>query len=159
MITCAELQYLFEYKNNSLFWKNPPKSQQKLFGKKAGHIRKDGYINIKIKGKDYLAHRLIFLMHNGFLPSEVDHKTDKSNKIENLRASTKTQNQHNAKTRIDNTSGCKGVTWHKVVKKWYVQIQINGKRQYLGVYNDLELADLVAHEARDKYHKDFARHK
>jgi hypothetical protein len=36
---------------------------------------------------------------------------------------------------------------------------INGKDVHFGSYDDIELADLVATEARDKYFGNFARHK
>jgi hypothetical protein len=35
---------------------------------------------------------------------------------------------------------------------------VNKKRKYIGSFEDVELADLVAQEARDKYHGRFARH-
>jgi hypothetical protein len=91
----------------------------------------------------------------------VDHingiQTD--NRIENLRPATYLENNRNARIRKDNSSGCKNVSWRSDRKKWSVAIKINGKRKNLGCFVDLELADLVAHEARDLYHKDFARHK
>ena len=33
-----------------------------------------------------------------------------------------------------------------------------GKKKHLGYFHVLELAELVAIEARDKYHKEFANH-
>ena len=79
------------------------------------------------------------------------------NSIENLRPAN-SKNQQNAKIRKDNKSGIKGVYWFAELKKWKVDIGVNGKRKYIGVFNDLELAELVAQEARDKYHGKFARH-
>jgi hypothetical protein len=40
-----------------------------------------------------------------------------------------------------------------------VQINIDKVKTHLGYFKDKELAELVAIEARDKYHKEFARHK
>jgi hypothetical protein len=57
----------------------------------------------------------------------------------------------------NNTSGIKGVCWHKSTNRWYVQLQVNKKMKYLGIYEDIELAELVAIEARAKYHGEFAR--
>ena len=48
--------------------------------------------------------------------------------------------------------------WRKTGKKWAVQLSINGRQTNLGRFDDLEFADLVATEARDKYHGAFARH-
>lgn len=42
-------------------------------------------------------------------------------------------------------------------KKWAVTLQFNGKTKHIGVFEDLEFADLVAQEARDKFHGKYAR--
>jgi hypothetical protein len=43
-------------------------------------------------------------------------------------------------------------------QNWVVNITVNRKRQYVGSFEDVELADLVATEARDLYHGAYARH-
>lgn len=43
-------------------------------------------------------------------------------------------------------------------KKWNVTLAANNKSMYFGSFDDLELAELVAIEARDKYHGKFACH-
>jgi hypothetical protein len=67
---------------------------------------------------------------------EVDHingnKLD--NRRENLRLSTRSQNQINQGLTRKNTSGYKGVTFHRVLNKWQSQIGIDGKTLYLGLY-------------------------
>jgi hypothetical protein len=95
------------------------------------------------------------------LPNFIDHiDCNKSNnKIENLRVATKSQNQCNRAITLLNKSGVKNVSWSKDRKEWVVQISVNGKKKFIGRYKDLELADLVAQEARDKFHGKFARHK
>jgi hypothetical protein len=57
----------------------------------------------------------------------------------------------------NNTSGVKGVTWKADKHKWRVRIGVNGKRIHIGDFADFELAELVAFEARAKYHGQFAR--
>jgi len=100
-------------------------------------------------------------MHHNYFPEYIDHIDNNplNNKIENLRECTLSQNSQNQKLKSNNTSRIKNVTWHKRVKKWQVQIMINGKNKYFGVYEDLHLAELVATEARIKYYAEFARHK
>jgi hypothetical protein len=39
-----------------------------------------------------------------------------------------------------------------------VDIMVDSKKKYIGVFDDLELAELVAMEARNKYHGAFANH-
>lgn len=151
-LTKDYLYQIFKYKNGELFrLKN---------GLKVGSDHIKGYKHTTIKKKPYLLHRLIFMMFYGYMPNEIDHINGNrsDNRIENLRPATNTQNQQNAKIRKDNKSGAKGVYWFKELKKWKVDIAIKGKRKYIGVFDDLELAELVAQEARDKYHGKFARH-
>ena len=52
-------------------------------------------------------------------------------------------------------SNIKGLRLHKN-NKWEARIQVNNKSKYLGVFDDIELAELVVMEARNKYHKEFA---
>ncbi|QFH28235.1 hypothetical protein D8Z68_07985 [Escherichia coli] len=58
--------------------------------------------------------------------------------------------------RKNSKSGCRGVTWHKRQKKWNVRLGFHGKSKHFGCFDDLELAVLVAEEARDKYYGDFS---
>jgi len=65
----------------------------------------------------------------------------------------------NQKISTRNTSGTKGVTWHKRDKKWSVQLRINKICHSFGYYDDKELAELVAMEATNKFHKEFSAYK
>ena len=57
-----------------------------------------------------------------------------------------------------NTSGYKNIHYIKQINKYRVQIKVKGKPLSFGCYEDVELADLVAQEVRDKYFGKFARH-
>ena len=164
-ITQDKVKELFEYRDGALFWKNRSfdslgRSIKYLNGRVAGSIDSSGYWQTKIDGKLHLNHRLIFLMFNGYIPKVLDHiDGDRTNNaIENLRVASIAQNNHNAKIRQDNTSGCKNVCWHKSSKKWQVALNINKQRKSFGNYDDIELAELVAIEARNKFHKEYANH-
>ena len=54
-----------------------------------------------------------------------------------------------------NTSGIKGVYWHKKHKKWQANLQINGKLIYLGLYLNKEDAINARKQAELKYFKEF----
>lgn len=111
-------------------------------GKNAGHSD-DGYIRIKLLGKNHLAHRLAFLCMTGeFPPHEVDHISGvrNDNRWTNLRAVTGSENNKNTKIRADNTSGILGVYWHKASSKWQASIGVDGRFIHLGLFNNIEEA-------------------
>lgn len=149
----------FDYKDGHLYRKKDMRKGRKK-GQKVGCINQIGYVQVHVNGKIYLGHRIIFLMHHGYLPKYIDHiDGNKSNNlIENLREATNQQNAFNSKIPKSNTSGIKNVCWSKAANKWMVRIKLNYKGVYFGVFDDLELAELVAIEARDKYFGKFARH-
>lgn len=157
-VTHELLHELFEYKDGVLYWKKSrPGIKSNMI---AGYLDNSGYIRIRVNHSRYLIHRLIYLMHYGYLPDRIDHKDNNplNNRIENLREATNQQNSLNRKLNKNNTSGVKGVYWRKDTNNWQVRVTINGNFKSLGSYNDLELAELVANEARDKYHGEFANH-
>ena len=156
MITKEYLLKTFDYKDGELYWKTKPSSKIKI-GEKAGSLKSTGYVDIKLHGKMYGAHRFIFLMHHGYLPKEVDHIKGKSNKIENLRAADTTTNQYNRNMQKNNISGIKGICWHKASSKWIVQLRINNQVKYFGTYNDIDYAKFVVKAMRYKYHGKFAK--
>jgi len=106
-------------------------------------------------------HRIIFLLHNGYLTKGkcIDHIDNNSsnNNPDNLRELLQSQNLHNSKLSKINTSGYKGVTWHKSTSKWRVMIMINRKSHSFGYYANKEDAIKVAIAARKKLHGDFGR--
>ena len=153
------VEQFFYYKDGGLYWKDSRRGGVKA-GDKAGWLD-NGYWRIQVDGETYLEHRLIFLLHYGFLPEFVDHKDNNSlnNHPDNLRECDKSTNNYNAKLRVDNKSGIKGVTWYAPYGKWVCKLGVNGKQKHLGYYDDLELAELVMNEARERYHHSFARFK
>jgi hypothetical protein len=158
-LTKDYLHSLFEYRDGDLFWKVKPSRPVKI-GDKAGAFGAGDYLQVGINNKQYKLHRIIFVMHHGYLPEYIDHiDTNRTNnRIENLRACNRQENSHNSKTPVSNTSGMKHVRWRKQRQKWEVKLRMNKKSIYFGSYHDLELAELVAIEARNKYHGDFANH-
>lgn len=54
---------------------------------------------------------------------------------------------------ITNTSGVKGVSYVKRLKKYRAYINLGGKQEYLGVYESLEEAEKARKEAEEKYFK------
>lgn len=95
-----------------------------------------GYRNGNYMGKTTLAHRIVFLMTNGYLPSYVDHiNGDRlDNRPENLREITASGNIANSKPRTGSKSKYLGVGWSSAHGKWIANITHNGKAKYIGIY-------------------------
>ena len=148
---------LFEYRDGELYWKVDVAHNVKA-GSIAGNIQKTGYKRLRFEGKDYLVHRIIFLIHHGFLPKMVDHHdlNPLNNNIENLRDADRSKNGMNQKLHSNNSLGLKNISM--AGNKFRVQIQFNNVYKSIGYFDDLELAELVAIEARDKYHGEYTNH-
>ena len=149
----------FEYRDGELFYRYKPGSKM-MVGDKVGARRKDGYITVSINYKRYFAHRLIFLMHHGYLPITIDHidRNPSNNCIENLRAATHFVNGANHKTRSDSTSKVKGVTWDKANKQWCAAFTFNDKNYWVGRFYSLEDAKECIELARELVCGEFANH-
>jgi hypothetical protein len=74
---------------------------------------------------------------------------------ENLRV-TFDQNPQNIGKRKDNSSGYKGVSFHKASGKWQARIRLKGQSTCLGFFPSAESAALVYDAAALEYHKEFA---
>lgn len=150
--TQDHVKSLFDYKDGQLY--------RKSNGKISACKNVDGYLRSHINNKIYYNHRLIFLIHHGYMPKFIDHidGNPSNNKIENLREATNNQNQYNKTINSNNKSGIKNVHWSNSMKKWCVQISINKKIQTIGFYEAIEMADLAAQEARNNLHKEYANH-
>jgi hypothetical protein len=159
--TKEELHDLFEYRDGELYWRNH-RSNKVRAGSKAGSIDGTGYHQINIKGKVYRVHRIIYSMHYDNLTPDllVDHidNNKSNNKICNLRIATSSQNSCNQSMNKNNTSGVKGVCWHKQHNKWYVQVQHKGKNFYGGLFDDFEDAKQKAEQLRNQLHSTFTNH-
>jgi hypothetical protein len=132
----------------------------KCAGDIAGSINGDGYRLIQFNGKSYKAHRLAFLYVTGSMPNGcVDHINGvrDDNRFKNLRRASLSQNGQNMALLGRNKSGFKGVCWSKRKSLWQTQIKLNGKQYHLGYYEDIELAALVASEARFKFFGEYNR--
>jgi hypothetical protein len=157
-MTYDEAHRLFEYRDGALYWKVTANARAPA-GAKAGTFNShSGRFYVRANKKRYLRSRLIFFMHHGWFPDEVDHVDGvrDNDRVENLRAATASENQCNKRRLRNNTSGFKNIRFK--AKKWNVELKLNNKNYYFGRYDDLELAELVAMEARNKYHGAFANH-
>lgn len=58
----------------------------------------------------------------------------------NLRLTTPSKNMANSRLAKNNTSGKKGVSWSKLMKKWEVSVCFNGKHIHLGAFDSIDQA-------------------
>ena len=159
MITQELVKSLFYHDDGVLYWKESP-SNNVPKNSPAGSLDNRGYLRTKINRRQYLNHRLIYLLFTGELPECIDHIDGNkvNNKIENLRKATNSQNNCNAKISKRNTSGHKGVTWHKLKNKWQAQIYLQGTNYFFGLYDNIEDAVKAVRDNRQNIHQEFARH-
>ncbi len=145
------LSELFELKDDGLYWKKKPhfKANSVKIGNRAGCLKKNKYRQIRFDGVMYYEHRLIWFLHHGYFPKEIDHinRDPSDNRIENLREVSHSQNMMNRIIQ-SHSSKYKGVLWYEKIKKWRSQICLNGKNIYLGDFDsEKEAAEIYNHKA------------
>ncbi len=164
-ISQSELKELFDYRDDGVLVRKVATSGPSgAVGTVVGSFTRDttrpgkGYMVTKIRGKHYCVHRLIWLWHHGEMPECVDHvdRDTRNNRVENLRSASSVENMANRKMFSNNTSGCKGVHWHKRQQKWYAYVGVGGRNKSLGYFDDFAKAVGVATEARNQIHGQFA---
>ena len=157
--TQEELCELFEYRDGSIYWRNTSSTMAQA-GSKAGCVNGRGYLVVGIKYKKYLVHRIIWAMHGNDPAAVLDHINGdtQDNKIENLRASTHTENMCNAKRSKRNTSGVKGVSWNKTARKWIGSVWYQYKMHKTPPFDSKEECAAAVMTLRCGLHGEFARH-
>jgi len=159
MLTQERLKELLHYEpDTGLFtWLKSNNNRIKI-GNPAGSIYANGYLNIRIDGKVYSAHRLSFLYIRGELPKlHVDHidGNPSNNRWNNLRECSISENHQNRVANSNSTSKYIGVSWRLPTNKWMAQIQVNGKVNYLGYFDTPELASKAYEDFAKNYHGKF----
>ena len=103
------------------------------------------------------AHRFVLGLEAGN-PFEGDHKNHDTldNTDGNIRHATRTQQLQNTKHRKNNTSGHKGISWHKASSRWRACLNVEGRQKSLGYFLTYEEAVAVYVEAVPKYFGEFA---
>lgn len=129
-------------------------------GSIAGTNNGVGYRTIRLNGKAWRVHILVWLMETGKLPDgQIDHKdTNRSNNVfSNLRVATQLENTYNRSKMSNNKSGVKGVHWRTPSSKWRAVLTVEGKKITIGRFDNIESAKEAIEARRIKEHKEFAR--
>lgn len=123
-----------------LTWKDNRSNM--IQGSVAGSVNSAGYKTITINSKTFRVQRIIWIMMFGYIPNDffIDHVNGNKidNRLENLRLATNSQNQQNRPAPKNNSSGYRGVTWHKQMNKWMARISHHGKRKNIGFFDSAE---------------------
>ena len=139
-----ELFYLSRTSPSGLRHKKANSNRVKA-GQEAGSQLKNGYWQVRIDGKFYYTHRIVYAIYHNRDPGEfvVDHQdfNKSNNNPENLRLLDNSESQRHR--RPYGKSKYKGVSWNKKANKWQVVIRVNGKTIHLGFYDDEEKAGLA----------------
>lgn len=149
----------FDYRDGNLFYKYDVGKRMKV-GDKAGHCRPNNYAYIVIDKNIYLIHRIIYLWHHKYLPDTLDHINNnrQDNRIENLRPATVSQNSQNRSISVRNTTGVKGVYFHKRKGQYVARIRSQQKNLFYRYCETIEEAEKCLQVAREKIHGEYANH-
>jgi len=155
--------FRYDESTGKLYWKKKPSGIVNVGDEAGGLFGGKGkeYLRTAFKGKRLLVHRVIWFIQKGYWPDVVDHINGNGldNRLSNLRDTDNQGNCRNRSMRSDNKTGHKGVSWCKNRKSWRVRIHHRGKELIVGYFDCLELAGLVATEARELlgYHENHGR--
>ncbi len=96
-------------------------------------------------------HRLILDVYNPSIQIDHIHHNKRDNRKSELRICSASQNQMNRDIPEQNSSGFRGISWHKNKSAWIAQIGLNGKLKYLGLFKNI--SDAI--QAREKAERMF----
>ena len=121
-------------------------------GKTMGTILANGYLQIRINGVAYYAHRLAWLHSTGEWPNAgLDHINGKrtENQLVNLREANARENAQNMRPHAE--SGLAGAYYDKRRNKWYSSFKAE-TNMFLGYFDAPEEAHSAYCDAKRLYH-------
>lgn len=171
----AEVVAAFTYRSEDgravLIWNPRPRSDfagqnawavwnSRYAGNVAGWLATNGYRYVRFAGKCRKVSRLVWLLRFGTMPNRIDHISGdtKDDRIENLRDVSPAVNSQNRARQRNNTSGVGGV-YLGANGRWVAQLNVDGKRRYLGSFIDKADAVLARRLAAAKagFHRNHDR--
>lgn len=147
------LEYFnYDSKDGAIYWKKitPPNTVKR--GTRAGGVHKLGYRLVKVLGKTYREHRVVWAMHTGQWPENfIDHINGirNDNRFENLREVTEPENSKNRRKGKNNKTGVNGV--HIQNGRYIASIRVQGCLVYLGSFATLQEAAQERNKAEAHY--------
>lgn len=127
-------------------------------GKRIGWKNGPGYRRVKIQGKEYAEHRLIWFLMTGEFPDlDIDHINGirDDNRWCNLRVLSRQHNLQNQRLARQGNP-LLGVTKNR--NRWSAKIKLNGKLVHLGTFDTPEQAHEVYINKKKKEHPGYAQY-
>lgn len=127
-------------------------------GSVAGRINDHGYLKVWAFKRNWLVHRILFLLRNKEWPKKfLDHKNGirTDNRAENLREASASENKCNCSHYKKSATKYKGIHFLKDSLKWRVVIMKNYQSFHIGYFKNLDDAILSRNEALKKLHGEF----
>lgn len=120
-----------------------------------------GYTSVANAGRKMPGHRMAWLMVYGEVPEFIDHINGvrHDNRLANLRACSREENNRNVKVHADNVVGIKGVServHRHATKRWRARLMVHG-RTYCTYHATQEEAAADYRRMAEEHHGDFAR--
>lgn len=152
------LEEYFRYNplNGELWWKKGGFNRD--LSKPCGCVTSYGYLCVGLRTITYSVHRLIWKLVYGTEPQHIDHLNGRraDNRIANLRAVTRNQNNRNIGVTKANSVGYIGIRFDKRYGKWTSQIKMNRKAIYVGSFESKMEAVIAYNTAAIALHGDSA---
>lgn len=160
-LTVERLREVLSYDpDTGIFRRKLATAQRLSVGDIAGSKNDQGYLLIMVDRVRYKAHRLAwFYVNDEWPPHDVDHINGirDDNRLANLRLATRAQNKANQVTYKNNSTGFKGVSFHKKNRCFVSYINRDKVRRYLGSFPSAEDAHAAYCSAATEVHGEFTR--
>lgn len=148
--------FVYEPETGKLFWRIT-RSNRAGAGSEAGSKNQYGYLFVRVNGRNYQVHRIIWDMFNTndklCGTEEIDHidHNRENNRLDNLRKVCHTDNMRNQSLRRTTKSGATGVSWRERDSRWRAYITIAGVCKHIGHFMTFEEALSARKAAEIKY--------
>ena len=151
------LDELFNYDEETgiVTWKTVRSNRVKI-GDVVGYQNPFGYLQVRLEGKLWMLHRLIWMKQTGEMPKgEIDHidGVRNHNKWNNLRDVSKFTNMQNRRgPDKDSLTGILGVCYDKQAKRFRAQLRVDGVKILNKLFNTAAEAGEAYRVAKENYH-------
>lgn len=117
------------------------------------NINKYGYVKTRINGKTYYLHRILLNAKDNEI-TDHENRNRLDNREGNLRLITRSGSNINRGIQRNNTSGTKGVSFHKLSGKWQAYINPESKVKInIGYFDTEDIAIRERIKAEEEYYK------